>query len=207
MIKSCKAPIYGFDVQRSRNDASNPRRCESRDSTNQNALFVEWFSRLERADVVYGVNFALFQAWIGNFDTIPPWIGVGTLNFDSSYVTFKYFAFLSVCDKFELLGQVQAATTIWALFRRSSWIHCWLLLAVLSDFFGHLVSSTILLCKFWDLPGPTADIFPFMRCWKCLGLKRWSQPSSRTFGKRAEKTYRNGSWKRVTPPNPAFGPF
>ena len=69
---------------------------------------------MERAvvRVVYGVNFALFQAWIGNFDTIPPWIGVGTLNFDSSYVTFKYFAFLSVCDKFELLGQVQAATKI-----------------------------------------------------------------------------------------------
>ena len=72
------------------------------------------FSRLEGAvvRVVYGENFALLQAWMGTLDTIPPWKGVGTLNFDSSYVTFKYFAFLSVCDKFELLGHVQAATMI-----------------------------------------------------------------------------------------------
>ena len=61
-------------------------------------------------------------------------------------------------------------------FRRSKWIHCWLLLAVLSDFFDHLVSSTILLCKFWGLTGSTADIFPFMRRWKCLGLKWSSHP-------------------------------
>ena len=30
----------------------------------------------------------------------------------SSCVSFKYFAFLSVCDKFELLGHVQAAMMI-----------------------------------------------------------------------------------------------
>ena len=43
------------------------------------------------------------------------------------------------------------------LFRRSSWIHCWLLLAVLSDYFGHLVTSTFLLFKFRfrGLPGST----------------------------------------------------
>ena len=37
----------------------------SRDSTNQNALFVEWFSRLERAVFrgVYGKIYVLFQAW------------------------------------------------------------------------------------------------------------------------------------------------
>ena len=34
---------------------------------------------------------------------------VGTLYLDSTCVTFKCFAFLSVCDKFELLGHVRAA--------------------------------------------------------------------------------------------------
>ena len=95
-----------------------PRLCASRDSTNQNASFVEWFSRLERAVVrgICGEIFALFQACVGNFDTIPPCKVVGTLNLDSSRVTFKYFAFLSFCDTFELLGHVQAAMMIWVLF-------------------------------------------------------------------------------------------
>ena len=94
------------------------RRSASRDSTNQNALFVEWFSSLWRAVFwgVYGEIFALFQACVGNFHTIRPWKVVGTLYPDISYVTFKYFAFLSVCDKFELLGHVQAAMMIWVLF-------------------------------------------------------------------------------------------
>ena len=56
--------------------------------------------------------FALFQACVGNFDTIPPRKVVGTLYLDSRCVIFKYFAFLSVCDKFELLGHVQAAMMI-----------------------------------------------------------------------------------------------
>ena len=94
------------------------RWCASRDSTNQNESFVEWFSGLERAVLrgICGEIFALFQACVGNFDTIPPWKVVGTLYLDSSCVTFKYFAFLSVCDKFELLGHVQAAMMIWVLF-------------------------------------------------------------------------------------------
>ena len=72
-------------------------------------------------------------------------------------------------------------------FRRSSWIHCWLLLAVLSDYFGQLVTSTFLLCKFWGLPGSTPVSFPVKKRWKCRGMKRLSQPSSTTPGKRAEK--------------------
>ena len=56
--------------------------------------------------------FDLFQACVRNFGTIQPWKVVGTLYLDSSCVTFKYFAFLSVCDKFELLGHVQAAMMI-----------------------------------------------------------------------------------------------
>ena len=65
---------------------------------------------------VYDEIFALFQAFVGNFDTIPPWKVVGTLYLDSRYVAFKYFAFLSVCEKFELLGHVQAAMMISVFF-------------------------------------------------------------------------------------------
>ena len=36
----------------------------------------------------------------------------GTLYLDRSCVAFKYFAFLTVCDKFELLSRVQAAMMI-----------------------------------------------------------------------------------------------
>ena len=46
---------------------------------------------------VYGEVFPLFQACVGNFDTIPQSKVVGTPYLDSSYVYFKYFAFLSVC--------------------------------------------------------------------------------------------------------------
>ena len=94
------------------------RRCASWDSTNQNVSFLEWFSRLERAVFrgICGEIFALFQACGGNFDTIPPWKVVGTLYLDSSCVSFKHFAFLSVWDKFELLGHVQVAMMIWVIF-------------------------------------------------------------------------------------------
>ena len=66
------------------------RRCASRDSTNQNASFVEWFSRVERAVFrgICGEIFALFHVCVGNFDTIPPWKVVGTLHLDSSCVSF-----------------------------------------------------------------------------------------------------------------------
>ena len=83
-------------------------------------------------------------------------------------------------------------------FCRSSWIHCWLLLAVLSNYFGHLVTSTFLLCKFRGLPGSTPVSFPVMSRWKCLGIKTSSQPSGTTPGKRAEKTYRSGSRREAS---------
>ena len=92
-------------------------------------------TRFDQSECVCRVNFALgksrfqkymwwnfrfiptvFQACVGNFDTIPPWKVVGTLYRDINCVSFKYFAFLSVCDKFELLGHVQAAMMIWVLF-------------------------------------------------------------------------------------------
>ena len=80
--------------------------------------FVKWWSSLKGAFFrgVHGKALALFQGCVGNFDTIPPWKFVGTFYLDSSYVTFKYFAFLSVCDKFQLLGHVQGAMMIWVLF-------------------------------------------------------------------------------------------
>ena len=56
------------------------------------------------------VKFSLYSKLV--LDTIPPRKVVETLYLDSSCVTFKYFAFLSVCDKFELLGHVQAAMMI-----------------------------------------------------------------------------------------------
>ena len=64
---------------------------------------------------------------------------------------------MSVCDKFELLGHVQAAMDdLSVIFAVLSWIHsrllC-LLLAVLSDYFGQLVTSSLLLYRFRGLPG------------------------------------------------------
>ena len=153
------------------------------------------FSPLGRAVFrgVYGEIFALFEAFVGNFHNIRPWTVVGTLYLDGSYVNFKYFAFLSVCDKFELLGNVHAAMMIRVCFCCPFWIHCWLLLAVLSDYFGHLVTPTFLLCKFRAVPRSTPASFLIMMRWKCLGIKRSSQPSSTTTGKRAEKTCRRRS--------------
>ena len=47
---------------------------------------------------VHGKILALFQACVGNFDSIQPGKVVGILYLDRSCVTFKYFAFLSVFD-------------------------------------------------------------------------------------------------------------
>ena len=58
------------------------------------------------------LSFRFIPSLCGNFDTIPPWKVVETLYLDSSCVTFKCFAFLSVYNKFELLGHVQAAMMI-----------------------------------------------------------------------------------------------
>ena len=163
---------------------------------------MKWFSRLGRAVFigVYGEIFAVFEAFVVYFHTIRPWTVVGTLYLDGSYVTFKYFAFLSVCDKFELLGDVHATMMIRICFCCPSWIYCWLLLAVLSDYFGHLVTSTFLLCKFRVVPASTPVSFPVMKRWKCLAIKRSSQPSSITTGKRAEKICQEeANMKRITP--------
>ena len=121
--------------------------------------------------------FPLFQACVGNFHTIRPWKVVGTRNVDSSYVTFKCFAFLSICDKFEFLGHVQVTTMIWVLFL-SLFLNLslvtvsvnLLLQPFLLDYFGQLVTSTFLLCTFRGLPGSTPVSFPFISRWK----SRWN---------------------------------
>ena len=56
-------------------------------------------------------------------------------------------------------------------FCRSSWIHCWLLLAVLLDFFGHRVTSKFLLCKFRGLPGLPLIAFPLWSVESVLELR------------------------------------
>ena len=165
------------------------RRCASWDSTNQNALFVEWFSRLGRAVLrgVYGEIFASFQACVGNFHTIRPWEVVGHLILVLDTLLLNIL--LSWAFVTSLNCSVMCTPPWWfeCCFCRPSWIHCWLLLAVLSDY-CHLVTSTFLLCKFWGLPGSTPVSFPVMSRWKCLGIRRSSQPRGTTPGKRAEKT-------------------
>ena len=85
-------------------------------------------------------------------------------------------------------------------FCRSSWIHCWLVSAVLSNYFGPLVTSTFLLCKFRGLPGSTPVSFPVMSRWKCLGIKTSSQPSGTIPGNGLRKhAEAEADVKRVTP--------
>ena len=169
------------------------RRCASRLEQSECVMYRVIFalgkSRFQRC---MWWNFAFFEVCVGNFDTIPPWKVVGTLCLDSSDVTFKCFAFLSGCDKFELFGHVQAAMMIWVLFLP------FFLDSLLVTVSGHLVASVFLLCKFRGLPGSTSNSFPAMRRWKCLGMKRSSQPSSITPGKRAKKTCRSGNWREAS---------
>ena len=117
--------------------------------------------------VVYDEIFALFQAWVGNFDTIPPWKVVGTLYLDSGYVTLNILLSWELETSLNCLVMCKPPRWFKCYFRRSSWIHCWLLLAVLSDYFGHLLVQP-LLCKFWGLHGSTPDSFPVMRRWRVL---------------------------------------
>ena len=149
------------------------RWCASRDSTNQNASFVEWFSRLKRAFLrgICGEIFALFQACVGNFDAY------------RREKLLEHFILIAVALLLNILLSWAFVTSLncsvmcrppwWfeRCFCRSSWIYCWLLLAVLSNYFGHLVTSTFLLCKFRGLPGSTPVSFPVMSRWKCLGIK------------------------------------
>ena len=153
--------------------------------------------------VVSDEIFTSFQAWVGNFGTVPPWEVVGTLYFDISYVTLNIL--LSWELETSLNCSVMCKPPRW--FRRSSWIHCWLLLAVLSDYFGHLVSSTSLLCKFWVLQGSTPDSFPVMRSWRVLDWRNRLTQVAQLPGNGLRKHAETGADVRRVTPNPAFVPF
>ena len=99
------------------------RWCASRDWTNQNALFVQWFWLLKRwvFRVVCPWIFAFFQSCGLIFETIPR-RKVGRRHcVDTCDVTFENFAFLCSCEEFEVAGHVQAAMMLWALFSPFFW--------------------------------------------------------------------------------------
>ena len=111
-------------------------------------LFVEWFSCLERAVFrgVYGEISALFQTCVGNFHTIPQW-KVNCWNFILIVVVLLVKILLSWAFVTSLNCSIMCKPLWWfeCYFRCSSWIHCWLLLTVLSDYFGQLVTSIIII--------------------------------------------------------------
>ena len=161
-----------------------------RDSTNQKASFVEWFSRLDRAVFrgIRGEIFALFQACVGNFDTIPPRKVVGTLNLDSICVVLNIL--LSWAFATTLNCSVMCKPPWWfeCYLRRSSSIHCWLVLAVYRIISVNFLLQPFFFVNFGVYSGLPLLVSPFtMRRWKCLGMKRLSQPSSTSPGKRTEK--------------------
>lgn len=95
----------------------------ARDSTNQNALFVEWFWLLKRwvFRVVCLWIFAFFQSCGLIFETIPRRKVVRRHCVDTCDVTFENLAFLCNCEEFEVAGHVQAAMMLWALFSPFFW--------------------------------------------------------------------------------------
>ena len=157
--------------------SSVSRRCASRDSTNHNASFVDRFSRLERAAFrgTCGEMFALFQTCVGNSTLYRR--GKLLELFILIALALLLNILLSWAFVTNLNCSVKCKPPWWfdRKFRCSSWIHSWLLVAVLSDYFGQLVTSNFLLCKFRGLPWSSPDCFPVMRRWKCLGMKRLSQ--------------------------------
>ena len=128
------------------------RRCASRDSTKE-CVICEW---LELFSEVYVVKFSLYSKFV--------WV-IWTLYRRGKLL--EHFILIAVALVLNILLSWAFVTSLncsamcrrpwWfeCCFCRSSWIHCWLLLAVLSDYFGQLVTSTFLLCKFWGLPRST----------------------------------------------------
>ena len=94
---------------------------------------------------------------------LPRWLSIHGSRFILIGINIHFKYLLSWAFVTSLNCSVMCKPPWWfeCYFRRSSWIHCWLLLAVLSDYFGHLVTSTFLLFKFRfrGLPGSTAPLF------------------------------------------------
>ena len=164
--------------------SENPLRLRHSLRADLQLVCVTRFDQSERVIcrlVVYIWNFA-FQARVDNFDTIP--LGKLLEHFILIVVALLFNILLSWAFATSLNYLVMCKPPWWfdCNFRRTSWIHSWLLVAVLSDYFGQLVTSTFLLCKFRGLPASSPDSFPVMRRWKCLGMKRLSQRVSQVPG-------------------------
>ena len=164
-------------------------RCASRDSINQNASVVEWFSRLERAvSEVYVVKFSIYSKLVYVISAL---YSRGKLL--EHFILIAVALLLNIVLSWAFVTSLDCSVMCkppWLFecyFGRSSWIHSWLLVAVLSDYFGQPVTSTFRLCKFRGLPGSTSVSFPVMARRRRHKMKKSSQPSSPTPGKRAEK--------------------
>ena len=180
-----------------------------RDSTNQNASFVEWFSLLERGSFEnealvrfrdLGASFSRFGCFVlqssfssVSFSKLPleravfrGICGVIFALFYSKLVLvistlysrgkfLEHFILIAVALVFNILSwafvtilncSVMCKPPWWfeCYFLLSPWIHCWLLLAVLSDYFGHLVTSTFLLWTFGVYPGLFKSVLEWRDC-------------------------------------------
>ena len=111
-------------------------------------IFALGKSRFQR-DVWW--NFRFIPSLCGKFDNIPPWKVVGTLILIAVALLLNIFLSWTFVTSLICLLMCEPPWWFECYFRRSSWIHCWLLLAILSDYFGQLVTSTFLLRKFWGL--------------------------------------------------------
>ena len=159
-------------------------RCASRDSINQNASVVEWFSRLERAvSEVYVVKFSIYSKLVYVISAL---YSRGKLL--EHLILIAVALLLNIVLSWAFVTNLDCSVMCkppWLFecyFGRSSWIHSWLLVAVLSDYFGQPVTSTFRLCKFRGLPGSTSVSFPVMARRRRHKMKKSSQPSSPTPG-------------------------
>ena len=135
-------------------------------------LYSDFRARKEPFWEVYVVKFSLYSKLVLVISTL---YRRGKLSepFISIAVALLFNILLSWAFVTSLNYSVMCRPPWWleCCFCRFSWIYCWLLLAVLSNYFGHLVTSTFLLCKFRGLPGSTPVSFPVMSRWKCLEIK------------------------------------
>ena len=174
--------------------SSVSRRCASRDSTNQNASFVDWFSRLERAVLrgTCGEMFASFQASVGNFDTIPPWKVVWTLILIALALLLNIL--LSWAFVTSLNCSVKCKPPWWfdRNFRCSSWIHSWLLAAR----FCRIISVNLLLQPFFFVDFGVYPGLPLIVSPSVGGVGRLSQRVAQVRGNGLSSCFRSLSIRR-----------
>ena len=153
ILSLCNCPIWNQAV------------CVTRFDQSECVIFRLIFALGEPFSEVFMVKFLLYSKLV--------WI-ISTLYGRAKLL--EHFIFILVTLLLNILLSWAFVTSLNCSVKySSSWIRCWLLLAVLSDYFGHCVTSIFLLCKFWGLPVSTRDSFPVMSCWKCLGIKKVAQ--------------------------------